>query len=95
MSKKLTIEELRKAQDLQAELLGMLSAKVGDKASWTVEVTTMNLTDIHHELAKVTVIIDNKIMDAVFTDWAGERTPDNLKANFTAYIDENFNTSIQ
>lgn len=90
MSNKLTIEELRKAQDMQAELLGMLSAKVGDKGDWNVEISALNLPDIHEEFAKVTVVIDYKVMDAVFTDWAGERTPDNLKAKLTEYINEKY-----
>lgn len=88
MRKKLTIEELRKAQDLQAELLGMLSAKVGDKGDWSVEMSALNLPDINVEFAKVTVIIDYKVMDAVFTDWAGERTPDNLKAKLSEYLNK-------
>ncbi len=89
-SKKLTIEELRKAQDMQAELLGMLSAKVGDKGDWSVEISALNLPNIHEEFAKVTVVINRKVMDAVFTDWAGERTPDNLKAKLTEYINEKY-----
>ena len=90
MSKKLTIEELRKAQDLQGELLGMLSAKVGDKASWTVDLTVANLPKFDEEYAKVTVIIGELCKDALFTEWAEERTPDNLKAKITAYINENY-----
>lgn len=89
-SKKLTIEELRTAQDLQAELFGLLSSKVGDNTDWTVFLSLKNVSACDGEYVTIDVIIDDKVFSAILTEWAGNLTPDNLKANLTAYINENY-----
>lgn len=101
MSKKLTSEELRKAQDLQAELFGLVSAKVGHATHWSVSLDLCELgANYKQEYAKIYVIIPNDpgkhfCQQATLTDWAGDETFDNLKAKLTEYINENFNTPIQ
>ena len=100
MSKNLTIEELRKAQDLQAELFGMVSTKIGHATYWNVSLDLRELQSYNEEYAKIYVIIHNDTGQAFYeqatlTEWADLETFDNLKAKLTEYINENFNTSIQ
>lgn len=101
-SKKLTIEELRKAQDLHAELFGMVSTKIGHATNWCVSLDLCELGgDYEEEYAKICVVVHNQdesnsfCQQATLAEWAGDETFDNLKANLTAYINENFNTSIR
>lgn len=101
-SKKLTIEELRKAQDLQAELFGMVSTKIGHATHWEVSLHLCEFgQNFKEEYAKIYVIINKSknvggfCEQATLTEWAGYETFDNLKAKLTEYINENFNTSIQ
>lgn len=93
--KKLTIEELRKAQDMQAELFGMVSAKVGHATHWSVSLELNELHLYKEEYAKICVVIPNNTgkqfcRQATLTKWAGDETFDNLKAKLTEYINENY-----
>lgn len=96
MSKKLTIEELRKAQDLQAELLGLVSAKVGHAIHWSVSLDICELgSNYKQEYAKIYVIIPNDsgknfCQQATLTEWAGNETFENLKSKLIDYINENY-----
>lgn len=95
-SKKLTIDELRKAQDMQVELLGMVSAKVGHATHWSVSLEINELDLYKEEYAKICVVIhkhngcENFCRQATLTKWAGDETFDNLKAKLTEYINENY-----
>ena len=94
-SKKLTIEEIRKAQDLQAELFGMVSTKIGHATYWNVSLDLRELQGYNEEYAKIYVIIHNDTGQAFYeqatlTEWADLETFDNLKAKLTEYINENY-----
>ena len=97
MSKKLTIEELRKAQDLQAELFGLLSTKVGHATHWNVSLELCEFgTNYKEEYAKFFVTIEDGgsnegfCEEAILADWAMDNTFDNLKAKLTGYINERY-----